>query len=253
MGFMNITPGFDTAKYPGDDIMQSLIKNTNLRWVGYYLDYESFQGKLPVLKAMGWGVVPIHFGAMPRVKVLRNGDEDPKFIPPEKLVPLGPVHGQSARRKAKEAGFPAGTTIFLDVEIPNQVDAWVDYYVGWCNAVMADPFNYSVGCYCGHPLVFWLQNRLRSRTGGSLNPSFWVVDIDAANPTPINTHVSSGTMQVPFPSSQKPPSAAKAGALATSWQYAQNYTLSWQDGGTRRFFPADLSTSIFSDPAQEFS
>jgi len=34
----------DTAQYPGDRVMQSLFKNTNLQWTGFYLTPAPSQG-----------------------------------------------------------------------------------------------------------------------------------------------------------------------------------------------------------------
>ena len=60
--------GFDTFAYPGDKLMQSLWDNTNLTWVGFYLnEHHAWNNgkekpKYETLDKMGWGIVPIYIG-----------------------------------------------------------------------------------------------------------------------------------------------------------------------------------------------
>jgi hypothetical protein len=54
--------GLDKRDYPGGNIMQWLINNTNLKWTGFYLAPAPCQGntswmnKYNTLKNFGWGV-----------------------------------------------------------------------------------------------------------------------------------------------------------------------------------------------------
>ena len=65
--FMGIA-GIDKRDYPGDNTIQWLINNTNLKWTGFYLAPSPCQGniswmnKYNALKNFGWGFAPIYVG-----------------------------------------------------------------------------------------------------------------------------------------------------------------------------------------------
>jgi hypothetical protein len=229
--------GFDTADYPGDGRMKSLKANSDLRWCGFYLDNSTWQGRYHLLKSMGWGVAPIHFGANP-------GGEATAGKSLADRTALGITHGKSAVAKAGRSTIPKGTIIYLDVEIPNTVDDWIEYFLSWCRPVI--DAGYSPGCYCGYIFVRWLNAKLMKRSGfNTALPDFWAVDIRKANPSGVKSNlVASGSAKPPF--NPDPPSQCGAGSDASSWQYAQNYNISWPGGALR----VDLCSSIYSDPGQ---
>lgn len=60
-------PGFDTYKYPGDDIMKKWLDAGPYRWVGFYLPApchsgSTWSGKRPTLEKMGWGLAVVYVG-----------------------------------------------------------------------------------------------------------------------------------------------------------------------------------------------
>jgi hypothetical protein len=58
---------------------------------------------------------------------------------PRKLVTSeGENDGNKAVSLAMNAGFPAGSILYFDCESPDQDDVWMDYFLGWCNAVKSN-------------------------------------------------------------------------------------------------------------------
>jgi len=275
--------GFDSFAYPGAQVMRSLWVNTNLQWVGYYLnsDHAWNCGKekpnYKIIHDMGWGVVPIYIGYQNRFFARKVGiksletkwrkdhpGEDAANMPnftyqahldqiPRKLVTSeGENDGNKAVSLAMNAGFPAGSILYFDCESPDQDDVWMDYFLGWCNAVKSNnKRSYSIGLYAPpgvkNSFSLCLNGQLLSRTsvGLELSMAVWISIGRQPDPKPVDANsfaeIDPTGCGVP---------------QATSWQYSQGKTLEWEEddptkpGKTRKrtYNPADLNSSIFQDP-----
>jgi hypothetical protein len=273
--------GFDSFAYPGDQIMRSLWENTNLYWVGYYLnaDHAWNCGKekpdYDTLDGIGWGIVPIYIGYQNRFYARKVGimslqtnwkkehpDETdmPEFtyqahldqIPRKLVSSEGEKDGNKAVDLAIKAKFPAESILYFDCESPDQDDVWLDYFLGWCNAVKGNQKRkYYLGLYTPPGLNssfgLWLNGQLMSRWGVSLEDG-------------MDLWVSAGrkgdTMPADANSFAEIDPTGCGLAQATSWQYSFGKTLEWVEddptkiGKTRKrvFNPADLNSSIYQDP-----
>lgn len=152
-------PGFDTSRYPGDAAMRAWrAPGSPYVWVGYYLPAPcrrdaSWSGTRARLAEMGWGFAVLYVGQ-------QQWDGVPDRAPTDTAAP--PAANASAtetapacsrtllsaaqgRREADDAmartaseGFPAGTVIWLDIELVSTVTpALRDYYTAWVETVRA--------------------------------------------------------------------------------------------------------------------
>jgi hypothetical protein len=274
--------GFDSFAYPGDEIMQSLWDNTNLYWCGYYLnsDYAWNQGKqkpsVETLSGMGWGLAPIFIGYQNRAYARQQGilglqakwkkehpgqTDMPQFtytphleeIPRALVGAEGKKSGTRTVDLAIQAGFREESIIYFDCESPDQDDVWLDYFLGWCDAVSGDNRRtYYLGLYTPPGLhvsfVTWLNGQLVKRWGASDDGTldYW---ISAGRSSAAGSEPSGAP-----PYEEFDPTGCGLN-LATSWQYAFNKTLLWEEKDpatdkTRKrvYNPADINTSIYQDP-----
>ncbi len=210
--------GFDTDIYPGDNTMTWIRANTNLVWCGYYLypapshGDNSWMGKLPALRAAGWGVAPIYVGE----QVVGPGSHNP-------CAATGVTDGQSAADLMQSEGFAEGSYVYLDLENGSSfTPAQNDYISAWCNGVTDG--GYMPGLYCSHTNALAAHN---------LQPNAriwtWRVETIVAHPVPS-----------PYPDSH-PSLCGYLGAY--NWQLGQNCSIS-----VPKVLTADLDTSITSDP-----
>jgi hypothetical protein len=219
--------GMDVADFPGDRVMASLIKNTNLKWTGFYLTPAPSQGhnlkwmtKHNFLRDLGWGVAPIYVGrqvdSVPRTDhrmTPENGDKD----------------GDHAAQLARSAQFAFGATIYLDFENGAPlIDKQKTYYAKWADAIRRNGFR--PGVYCIATLAAGLFATVPDGT-------IWVANYSKF---PVKAFKS------PFPQ----PDPAQGGFKAKLWQLRGNITIEFDhlDGG-KKHTTVDLDSSSVQDPS----
>ncbi|HZQ47505.1 MAG TPA: glycoside hydrolase domain-containing protein [Verrucomicrobiae bacterium] len=215
-----VLAGFDCYAYPGDAAMTWLFANSNLRWVGYYLypapsrnvaanGGNSWMGQLHSLN--GWVVSPIYVGEQDPA----HQDQDPGNSS-NPSANKGTADGysdevnsggmaNSAVPLLKQEGFPAGTTVYLDVETSGtQSQPELDYIASWCAAVKLG--NYNPGIYC-------LESAYSSIASAAPTATYWISNPN--NPSPQG---------FTFPT--MPPTGSGV-PTAIAWQYetARSYTI----------------------------
>jgi hypothetical protein len=215
--------GFDTDIYPGDGQMAWLKANTNLVWTGYYLapapSHEdiSWMGTRATLVAQGWGIAPLYLGQ----QTTGPGSHD---VNPAQ----GTADGGNAADLMDGEGFPAGSTVFLDLENGPPMTPDQSGYVGaWCDALAAR--GYQPGIYCSHALAGTVS-ALRP------NASIWAFKVPTIAPNPV-----AGTE---FPA---PDPSGSGFAAAVAWQRGQNCQLTLP-GAPSRAMTVDLDVATTADP-----
>lgn len=180
-----VHPGFDTSLYPGEAAMRAWWGSSPYRWVGYYLASPchrdaSWMGARPALQRIGWGTAILYVGQQ-----AFEGAAPNDTLPPERIVcsntlltaERGRADARDAVAKAAAEGFPAGSTLFLDVERMQQLPpAMVIYYQAWQDEVLRD-LRYRPGTYA-HRLnageLYALAQTAYLRAGRRDAPPFWV-------------------------------------------------------------------------------
>jgi hypothetical protein len=117
-----VYPGFDTWRYPGDDLMADWRRTSPYRWVGYYLPApchrsESFSGKREFLTRSGWGIAAIYVGqqtfdGQTPAEITETTVCSSRLLTAER----GAADGRDAVARMQAEGFPAGSVVFLDIE-----------------------------------------------------------------------------------------------------------------------------------------
>ena len=205
------------------DTMEWLIDHTNLRWCGFYLaptpshTNKSWMDKRDRLKKMGWGFAPIYLGQQEH----GLGNHFPSKT-------QGKIDGQDAVRLARNAGFPASSTLYLDIEgSPPFTKLMIDYYQAWVLAVIDGTFW--PGVYCS---------------------PFFAATLVAANPAPIVPTIWSVIFHRRHPSYKNPypekPPASSGYPLAQVWQYDGDTNIQGPNGTLYRY---DLDSSYTNDPS----
>ena len=141
----SVYPGFDSWRYPGDQIMSAWRDTSPYRWVGYYLPSpchrdESFAGKRSFLSGSGWGTAILYVGQQ------TFEGETPAEITETTLctslfltAERGEIDGRDAANRAAAEGFEPGSIIFLDIERMDGVPpGMVAYFEAWVQAVVED-------------------------------------------------------------------------------------------------------------------
>jgi hypothetical protein len=149
MGFA----GFDSLSYPGDAAMAWLKAQTNLSFVGFYLapapsrPTSKWMGCRATLAAQGWGFAPVYVGQQEpgapgqHVLTAAQGDTD----------------GRDAAHLMTVAGFPSGSTVYLDCETGGPASgAASSYFAAWVDA-LASLGEYRPRVYCSHTMLFGVQ------------------------------------------------------------------------------------------------
>jgi len=215
--------GFDTAFYPGDSQMAWLKANTNLVWCGYYLAPApshrdtSWMGTRATLLAQGWGIAPVYLGQQ------TTGPGSHNVSPAQ-----GPADGGNAADLMDADGFPAGSTVFLDLENgPPMTPAQSGYVAAWCDAVSAR--NYQPGIYCSHSLADAVA---ALRPGARI----WAFKVPTIAPNPV----AGTTFPTPDPS-------GSGYAAAVAWQRGQNCRLTLP-GAPTGAMTVDLDVATTADP-----
>ncbi|MEX2583877.1 MAG: glycoside hydrolase domain-containing protein [Gemmatimonadota bacterium] len=173
-------PGFDTWRYPGDELMNSWRGASPYRWIGYYLPSPchrdaSFSGKRPFLTQTGWGIAVLYVGQQtfegePPAELTESTLCSSILLTAER----GEADGRDAVQRAAVEGFPAGTTIFLDIErMQNVAPAMISYYESWLRTVIADG-RYRPGTYAHLSNAAALYTIAQRVVGPDRQVPFWV-------------------------------------------------------------------------------
>jgi len=140
--------GFDCGSFPGFATLTAWMGTSPYTWVGYYLpapchsaNFAPWIGHRQALQDLGWGLAVVYVGRQQgtpcgTAQLSRN---------------QGSADGADASRICLNDGFPAESTIFLDVE---HFDGAIsgpmsDYLRGWVNEVAVST-PYKVGIYLHH-------------------------------------------------------------------------------------------------------
>src|ERR1700688_3551439 len=198
--------GFDRNDYPGDQNVKVL--HETFSYTGFWLNAppgentNSWVGKRQALQSDGFGFL-----------VLFNGRLDKQLR--RNPAALGRTDGQAAVTTAHREGFPANTTIFLDIEeggrmLPEQKA----YIYAWVDAVNAAGFR--AGVYCsGIPAREDKNTTVVTATDIRDNAqerkiTYWVTN-DVCPPSPGCSFTT------------PPPRPADSGIdFADEWQFAQS-------------------------------
>jgi hypothetical protein len=178
-----VYPGFDTWRYPGDDVMNSWRQSSPYRWVGYYLPSPchrdpSFSGRRTFLSGTGWGIAVIYVGQQ-TFDGQQPAEVTQSTVCSSALLTAarGVIDGQDAIASAASEGFPEGTVIYLDIERMARITPqMVEYYESWLRTVSADG-RYSVGTYAhvANAAAFYnVAQTLVHGTGVETSIPFWI-------------------------------------------------------------------------------
>lgn len=259
-----IFAGMDRWKCPEEKIMQSLFDWTNLWWTGFYLGPNyNFMDKYPMLRRIGWGILPIYWGRQPlgycsavkenlppkraarfdvqicRGKEELHGSESDAFD-------LGVRHGADAALLAARAQIPRGSIVYLDCEIPHSDKRWFTYFAGWVRGLVSG--WYRPGCYCSFFQSF--PDRLLSNFSQRPNKLLWEKEL------PVIWAMKRTTLKANFTAPFPETHPGGGSPRATVWQHAHNANLKWKDNTDPSkprdmLLPVvDLNTSLVRDPSQ---
>jgi hypothetical protein len=178
-------PGFDTWRYPGAEALRTWREASPYRWIGYDLPAPchrdpSWAGRRAEIEGMGWGIAVLYVGQQ-----TFDGVQDPEE-PPDVILcsrtllttEQGRTDGADAVAKMAAEGFPAGSTIFLNVErmeetLPAPMAA---YARAWTETVLQDG-RFVPGLYAhvrnAEPLHTLLRDVYRA-SGREDTPPLWV-------------------------------------------------------------------------------
>lgn len=211
--------GFDVSQYPTDEVMTALITTTNLCFTGYYLapapshHDTGWMGKRAWLEGQGWGFAPVYVGQQvtgPGSHIVTQTQ--------------GTIDGEQAAALMAQEGFPAGSTVFLDIENGPPMNAAQEAYIAaWADAVVSG--GYVAGVYCSHLLAA----RIATLAFGL---RIWVFEVSAIG----------GTASFPFPT---PPMADSGYPDAVCWQRADNVAITCQGHS----LTVDLDVANVKDPS----
>jgi hypothetical protein len=188
--------GFDTGSYPGDTAVAAWAHGGSpFTFVGFYLEapchgkkFTSWSGKLPLLKALGWGVVLVYVGR--QVKGCGSSSL---------TAAIGTTDGADAIAKAKAEGFPSGAVVFLDIEpFDGAVPAGMSAYASaWLDAVLKDAtFEPGIYCHAKNAIDLHTIGEARFAAAGKAGgaPRFWITRVtssfDAASSLPSGSGIS---------------------------------------------------------------
>jgi hypothetical protein len=177
-------PGFDTRDFPGLDAMRVWMRESPYVWVGYYLPSPCFAGvtwtgNRPALEALGWGLAVLYVGQQAPGSTPNSGRAGAPDCGKKPLTAAqGETDGEQAAAIATADGFPAGSTIFLNVERADPFPAPLGEYVrGWSRRVLARGFV--AGLYV-HKLnadtLSAIQRETFTVAGVRLTPPLWVAN-----------------------------------------------------------------------------
>jgi hypothetical protein len=177
-------PGFDKRDFPGVAPMQTWMRESPYVWVGYYLQAPCFTGvpwtgNRAALQSQGWGLALIYVGQQaPGATANAGAAGSPDCGTKPLTAEQGAIDGAQAIAIASADGFPAGATIYLDIErseiLPVEL---VDYARGWVTRVLSR--GYTAGIYAhkvnANPLS-QMQRAAFTAAGDATTPPFWIVN-----------------------------------------------------------------------------
>ena len=177
-------PGFDKRDFPGLAAMQTWMRESPYVWVGYYLPSPCYigtawTGNREALQAQGWGLALLYVGQQAPSATANVGASGAPDCGRKPLTSeQGALDGDQAVAIASADGFPAGTTIFLDVERVDPFPAALgDYARGWITRVLSR--GYLAGVYA-HKLnaetISQIQRAAFTASGATTTPPFWIVN-----------------------------------------------------------------------------
>lgn len=217
---MTIYCGFDTGEYPGDELMQLLRTEAQMAWTGFYLapapshHDTGWMDKRSYLNQLGYGFAPVYLGQQqsgPGSHILTAAQ--------------GSLDGANAAELARQAGFPAQSVLYLDIETgPPAEPEFFDYYQAWVQGVIDSGFQ--PGMYCSHLLA----SDFLAKDDRTIP---WVFQL---------MYPENHSFDVPMPAPDPSQSTAQAKVL----QYAQNCTLVV---GSTKVSPVDLDSALMPDPS----
>jgi len=236
--------GLDRSAYPGDSVMATLYRDTNLYFTCFYLapapshGESSWMTRRPTLLQQGWGFLPTYVGR----QVVGPGSH-------VVTAAQGVADAHDAHRLMSVAGFETGTVVYLDIENGAPLlPAQEEYIRAWIRTVNQDT-SYWPGVYCHKHAV---AARVRIIAGEDL--PIWVYGpqhphpaLPAGAPRPrvvVNPATETGpaTMPADYPD-------------ATAWQYLMSLNcvvdLRWVDGGStvHTLHEVDLNVATVADPS----
>src|SRR5918912_944425 len=151
---MTLFLGFDTSLYPGDSAMQTLRTQALLAFTGFYLapapshPNTSWMQKRTFLQGLGYGFAPVYLSQQ-----AANGPGSHNLTAQQ-----GTIDGRNAAQLAAQAGFPAQSVFYLDIETgPPMSPAYLAYYSAWVQSVVDNGFT--PGAYCSHLLAQQVHSR----------------------------------------------------------------------------------------------
>ena len=139
-------PGFDIDRYPGDAAMRAWRGAAPYEWVGFYLPAPchrdpSWSGKRAALQAMGYGFAVLYVGQQQFEGDTTRAAPGAPVVCSRTLLTAERGRADAADAAARTAaeGFPAGTTVFLDVERASRITPEMSAYVtAWVEALRRD-------------------------------------------------------------------------------------------------------------------
>lgn len=180
-------PGFDTRDYPGDEAMRVWREASPYRWVGYYLEAPCYTGTgwtgtRERLESMGWGTAVLFVGEqdwseiLPAEQVIADPTA-PRCTVGNLTAERGRTDGAAAATAAAGQGFPAGTSIYLNVERVERVSAALRDYVRAWSAALLEEGRYAPALYAharNAEELHAIQAAEFSAAGRSGPPRLWV-------------------------------------------------------------------------------
>lgn len=179
-------PGFDTSHFPGAAALRAWgPPGSPYRWVGYYLTSPcrrdtSWEGVRTIVESAGFGTAVIYVGQQAWEGAAVLADSASLAAPACSRSLLtgerGRADADDAIARARAEGFPAGTTIFLDLErmsaIPPEMRA---YYRAWIGRLW-ETARYRPGIYAhlvNATELYADVESLRASAAGSHPPLRW--------------------------------------------------------------------------------
>ncbi len=191
-----IYPGFDISVYPGDALMQAWRQPASpYYWSSYYLSAPchkpgaSWLGKRATLDAKGWGLTVIYVGQQYWTTAQLAGaadlDRSVSIISTTSCTNAlltaaqGAADADEAIASAAAEGFPAGSTIFLDIEHMDAIPAAMTaYHTAWVERLLRAPSTYRPGIYCHTANAAAISTAVQASytaAGRTDQPRFWLV------------------------------------------------------------------------------
>jgi hypothetical protein len=211
--------GLDTDQFCGLDATKALAAETNVAWLGYYLEAPShsnagWMGNRASLIAQGFGLCPIYVGQ----QTIGPGSHNV-------TAAQGTLDGLDCAAKMASEGFPAGSFAYLDLENGAPFGAAQSAYVSaWASAF--EGAGYAPGAYCSH---------IMAHAVAAANPAvrIWAFNVPSVTRT---------VAVYPFPT---PDPSLSGYSAAVMWQREQNVSIS----GPGFSLVVDLDTSSLADPS----